>query len=121
MALSHLHLHTRDRAASARFYETWFGMRCERRGSALTFMTDERDFLLALMDDAAPATMPDWFHFGFRLDSADAVLALHDRMRDGGIVIRKPLYRDDDLVSYRCADPDGHAIEVFWERRQPAG
>jgi hypothetical protein len=25
------------------------------------------------------------------------------------------LYQDGSLVSFRCADPDGYAIEVYWE------
>jgi hypothetical protein len=36
-------------------------------------------------------------------------------MSDSGVVILKPLYQDDDLVSFRCADPDGYAIEIYWE------
>lgn len=35
--------------------------------------------------------------------------------RQSGVAISKPLYQDDSLVSYRCADPDGYLIEVFWE------
>ena len=59
--------------------------------------------------------MPPWFHFGFRIASAPQVLALHERMEASGVAIRKPVYQDDSLVSYRCADPDGHVIEVYWE------
>ena len=70
---------------------------------------------LALMDDAEPSPMPPWFHFGYRLQSPDAVLELHRRMSESGVILRKPLYRDDSLVSFRCADPDGYAIEIYWE------
>jgi predicted lactoylglutathione lyase len=61
--------------------------------------------------------VPPWFHFGFRLDSGAAVVSQCDRMQERGVTIVKPLYQDGTLVSYRCADPDGHAIEVYWEAR----
>src|SRR5438105_605840 len=103
MALQHLHLHVRDRAVSERFYSSWFGMNVQRRGSEITFMTDEREFLLALMDDAAPAPMPSWFHFGFRLRTSADVLSLNERMAGSEVAIRKPLYQDESLASFRCA------------------
>lgn len=120
MSLQHLHLHVRDRSRAEHFYTSWFGMNVQRRGSEITFMTDEREFLFALMDDAAPAPMPPWFHFGFRMASAATVLAMNERMLDAGVGIRKPLYQDDSLVSNRCADPDGYVIEVYWEA-EPTG
>jgi len=36
-------------------------------------------------------------------------------MPKSGVAIRKPIYQDKSLVSCRCADPDGHVIEVYWE------
>ena len=115
MKLNHLHLHVRDRSAAEAFYSKWLGMHVMHRGESLTFIADERGFDLALMDDRDPMRMPAWFHFGYRLDSAWEVIATHDRMRESGIAIVKPLYKDDSLVSFRCSDPDGYAIEIYWE------
>lgn len=115
MSLQHLHLHVRDRSISELFYESWFGMSVRRRGSEISFMTDENAFLLALMQDPSPTVLPPWFHFGFRLKSGAGVLALHERMVQSGVAIRKPVFQDEALVSYRCADPDGYLIEVYWE------
>jgi len=56
-----------------------------------------------------------WCHFGFRLNLADEVIGLHNDMARAGVAIVRPLYRDETLVSFRCADPDGYAIEVYWE------
>ncbi len=117
MNLTHLHLHVRKRAAAETFYGTWLGMRVARRGESLTFMTDDRGFDLALMDDMEPGPMPAWFHFGCRLATAQAVLDLHRRMSRSGVTIRKALYEDESLVSFRCADPDGYAIEIYWEAK----
>jgi catechol-2,3-dioxygenase len=115
MNLKHLHIHVRDRQLAEAFYLTWMGMAIARRGNCLTFMTDEVGFDLALMDDQAPGPMPAWFHFGFRLPSAQRVIDLHKQMGESGIKILKPLYEEDSLVSFRCADPDGYAIEIYWE------
>ena len=116
MNLKHLHLHVRDRAQAEAFYSRWFGMAVARRLGSLTFLTDEDRFELALMDDAAPSPMPAWFHLGFRLGTAEETVALHGRMREHGVPIVKPIYQDETLVSCRCADPDGYAIEVYWEK-----
>ena len=57
MNIKHLHLHVRDRAVAEAFYEKWLGLKVERRGQCLTFMTDDAGFELALMDDQAPSTL----------------------------------------------------------------
>src|SRR5208337_2173078 len=99
------------------FYVAWLGMSVARRGEALTFMTGGDGFDLALMDDEAPSPMPAWFHFGYRLGTAEAVVGLYRRMSQSGVTIRKPLYEDQALVSFRCADPDGYTIELYWEAK----
>jgi catechol-2,3-dioxygenase len=116
MHIAHLHLHTRDRPAAEAFYERWLRLTVDRRGDRLSFLTDGHGFDLALMDDPEPAALPAWFHFGVKLASADEVQAAYDEMARSGLTIRKPLYRDDDLASFRVEDPDRHAIEVYWER-----
>jgi catechol-2,3-dioxygenase len=115
MELKHLHIHVRDRTVAEQFYGQWFGLTVGRRGASLTFMNDEAKFDLALMDDPSPHALPSWFHFGFRLATAEAVASLHERMNVARVPIVKPLYKDESLVSYRCLDPDGHGVEVYWE------
>jgi catechol-2,3-dioxygenase len=116
MKLKHLHIHCRNRAASEMFYARWIGLTVARKGECLTFMTDGDDFDLALMDDANPAPVPGWFHFGAKLGSAAEVQAAYRRMSEAGLPMRKALYDDEDLVSFRVEDPDGYAIEIYWER-----
>jgi catechol-2,3-dioxygenase len=115
MSLLHLHLHVRDRNAAEAFYSRWFGMTVARRGASLTFMTDDAGFELALADDPDPPAMPPWFHFGYRLASGRAVADLYQRMSACGVPLPKELYEESSLVSFRCADPEGYAIEVYWE------
>ncbi len=59
--------------------------------------------------------LPPWFHFGFRLADAKAVRSLHARMASEGVEIRAPLQEAPGFVFFRCADPDGYEIEVYWE------
>jgi catechol-2,3-dioxygenase len=120
MALNHLHLHVRDRSVAENFYSSWFGMHVQRQLDEITFMTDEQEFLLALMHDPGAAPLPPWFHFGFRQPSSAAVIAMNAAMVAAGIPIKKAVHRDESLVSFRCADPDGQVIEVFWEASRDA-
>ena len=116
MGLKHLHLHTRDRTTAEAFYTHWLGLTVDRRGECLTFLTDGQGFDLALMDDKDPAPMPAWFHFGTKLADAEQVQCTYERMAEAGLKIRKALYRDDSLATFRVEDPDGYAIELYWER-----
>ncbi|MEO8937435.1 MAG: VOC family protein [Burkholderiaceae bacterium] len=112
MDITHLHLHTRDRAKSEDFYRRWFGLATKTRGDEITFMRGDRDFLLALMDDAEPAPLPSWFHFGMRMATPDAVRAKHVELVAAGLPM-KPLRDLPAVTSFRCADPDGYSIEVY--------
>ncbi len=115
MDISHLHLHVRDRRRSVDFYRRWFDLAVRREGDEITFLTGSGGFLLALMDDAEPAPPPPWFHFGIRAPSAAAVSDLCHRMQQQCVAIMKPLYEDPTFSSFRCRDPDGFAVEVYWE------
>jgi hypothetical protein len=54
MAISHLHLHVRDRGLAESFYRRWFRLATQSSGGEITFMTADGGFLRALMDDPAP-------------------------------------------------------------------
>ncbi len=115
MDVSHLHLHVRDRRKASEFYRRWFRLAVLREDDETTFLTGSGDFLLALMEDADPAPIPPWFHFGIRLPSRDALRDMHARMQRDEVELAKPLYEDSTFMSFRCRDLDGHAIEIYWE------
>lgn len=115
MRLNHLHLRVADLDHSQTFYETWFGFRHHVRHGSTVFLRDDADLDLALAPVEALDTFPAWFHFGFRLESSAAVEALHQAMIAGGVTITQPLESWDDFSAFRCADPDGYRIEVYWE------
>jgi catechol 2,3-dioxygenase-like lactoylglutathione lyase family enzyme len=113
MALNHLHLHVADVARSRAFYETYFGFRADVRHGEILFVADESGFQLALAPGPVEP-MPEWWHFGFRLPSADDVRTVRTELAAGGHEIVDQ-GDDPDFVWTRTRDPDGYLIEVYWE------
>ena len=117
MDLNHLHLNAADIAVTRAFYETWFGFAENAVHGETLFLRNGDGFDLALASYEGVDPLPGWFHFGFRLDDAPAVRDLYERMQQAGVALRSDLeeYEDEDFVTYRCADPDGLTVEVYWE------
>ena len=114
----HLHLASRDHAASQRFYETYFDFRFDAafpRGDqpAATILRAPTGFQLYL-EGPGDDRLPAWFHFGFLVDSAAACRQLHDRMRRDQIPIARPLV-SEPFTNYFCTDPDGHLVQVYFD------
>lgn len=115
MQLNHLHLHVASIDDAAAFYVGHFGFhRHVVQDDGTLFLRDAggMDLALAL---GPPDNFPPWAHFGFRLNDADEVRTLYSRLQTAGVAIRHPLSEEPDFVWFRCADPDGHNIEVYWE------
>ncbi len=118
MNLNHLHLHVRDIAASRAFYEKYFGfahVRLTEDEGKFIIVQNTDEFDLALNQDAEPPAIPKWSHFGFRLANAAAVREKYQRFVSDGVAIRAKLQEYEDLVTFRVNDPDGYAVEVYWE------
>ena len=59
--------------------------------------------------------LPPGVHIGFSLGSREEVDRVRTEMVAGGVGAA-PLERDeDDYVTFRCWDPDGTEIELFWD------
>jgi catechol 2,3-dioxygenase-like lactoylglutathione lyase family enzyme len=114
MDLNHLHLHVRNVDRSKRFYESYFGFRERVRHGNILFLRNASGFDLALVPDRTPLSFPEWFHFGFRLGSARAVRILHGHMSSKGGQVQD-IEEYPGYMTFRCADPDGYGIEVYWE------
>ncbi len=114
MDLNHIHLHVASVERAASFYERCFGLRRHVWHGDVVFMRDDAGMDLALAPGGA-ATMPDWFHIGFRLGSKDEVRTSYDHLQAAGADLRAPLTIEDDFAFFRCADPDAYLIEVYWE------
>jgi catechol-2,3-dioxygenase len=114
MDLNHLHLHVRNVHRSKRFYESYFGFRERVRHGNILFLRNASGFDLALVPDRTPLSFPEWFHFGFRLGSVRAVRMLHGHMSSKGGQVQG-IEEYPGYMTFRCADPDGYGIEVYWE------
>ena len=117
MDLNHLNLRVRDAAACRRFYESHFGFRPAFEADGGYFERGEDGFLLALIPAASHQPLPPGFHIGFALPSPDEVAALHDRLAATDVPLApiEDSRPEEAYVTFRCWDPDGTEIEVFWE------
>jgi hypothetical protein len=67
---------------------------------------------------AAPhQPLPSGFHVGFALTSPDEIAAMHRQLVAGDVVVSplEDLRPNQEHVTFRCRDPNGTEIEVFWE------
>jgi len=115
MRINHIHLRVRDPERSARFWTEAFELQRARRRrlQGVLFLRDDADLDLALAP-GEPFADPH-FHLGFRLDAPERVRRVHDRLSRDGAEITQPLTDEPDMIWFRCRDPDGYGIEVYWE------
>jgi catechol 2,3-dioxygenase-like lactoylglutathione lyase family enzyme len=117
MDLNHLNLRVRDAAACRDFYQRHFGFRPAFEAEGGYFVRNDDGFLLALMPAELHVALPDGFHVGFGLTDAAAVLAVRDELLAATVPVGEleDSRPGEDYVTFRCWDPDGTEIEVFWE------
>ena len=107
----------RDYERSLRFYSTYFGFdpaTAQMYPDGTMIVRDADGFDLALHPSSEAPASSTFLHFGFAMVDADAVHALRTRLERDGVPI---VGRDDEpqLVSFKCLDPDGWRVEVYWE------
>ena len=117
MDLDHLNLRVRDAAACRDFYVAHFGFRPAFEAEGGYFVRNDEGFLLALVPAERHVALPVGFHIGFRIDAPDDVARIRTDLVSTGA--RPTEVRDsrpaEDYVTFRCWDPDGTEIEVFWD------
>lgn len=129
-AFTHVALHVRDLAACTAFYLDFCGLKVvHQRGEAgdphavwLAQEGREREFVFVLLTGGPGRDQGerDFSHFGFALDSREAVDAIAARGEKAGCLLWPP--REEPYpVAYYCAlrDPDGNAVEFSFG--QPLG
>src|SRR5437867_826461 len=104
LRLAHLNLPARDPEALARWYETHLGF--ERRASFLL-----GPGTLIAFEAGEPLGARGNMHFGFHVDSADAVESWAAHF--GTSIDMEPGW-----ASTKVHDPEGNCFEIYWE---PAG
>ena len=117
MRLGHLNLTVADREVAVAFYGRWFGFDrvLAEYDDGTTFVTDAGGFELVLHQGTSQDTTEDW-HFGFLASSATEVTDLASRMRAAGQEV-DAVEEDAGYCGFKCRDPDGHEIEVYFEPR----
>jgi catechol 2,3-dioxygenase-like lactoylglutathione lyase family enzyme len=118
MQLGHLGLPVRDYERSLAFYASHFGFdpaTAQTYDDGTVIVRNADRFDLALHPTAEDITAPAFLHFGFRMGAPEEVRALRERLVEEQVEI---IEHDDeaDLVSFKCLDPDGWRVEVYWER-----
>lgn len=116
MRLAHLALTVADQERSRRFYETYFGFDAgpaARYDDGVLIIRDGHGFDLALGEGDA-GELPAFLHFGFQASDPGTVRALRERLvRDGVTFVEDE--DTDAYVGFKCLDPDGYTVEVYWE------
>ena len=117
MDLNHLNLRVRDAAACRDFYQRHFGFRPAFEAEGGYFVRNDDGFLLALVPSTSHQALPDGFHLGFGASDPDEVTALHAALDEAGVRIGdvEDFRPGEAYVTFRCWDPDGTEVEVFWE------
>jgi catechol 2,3-dioxygenase-like lactoylglutathione lyase family enzyme len=118
MDLRHLGLPVRDVDRSVHFYATYFEFdpgTATGYPDGTTIVRNADGFDLALQPVADPAQTIGFLHFGFRVAQPEQVHALRERLEEAHVSI---VERDEEsgLVSFKCLDPDGWRVEVYWEQ-----
>lgn len=118
MQLKHANLVTPDVAASAEFFQRFFGFEIvDRRGAdALAVMRGQDNFVLTLMKrkKSDPDRYPQTFHVGFYLESPELVAAKHAELLAAGLSPGEveTTDRDGSVSTFYCACPGGIMVEV---------
>jgi catechol 2,3-dioxygenase-like lactoylglutathione lyase family enzyme len=119
MGLTHLGLAVRDLERSLRFYEQVFGCRVLHRGDgSADINTPGANDIITLTQETGDdiGTMGGGLsHFGFRLASPDDIDAAAKAIEDsGGTIAERGEFVPGEPYLF-ARDPDGYAIEVWYE------
>jgi catechol 2,3-dioxygenase-like lactoylglutathione lyase family enzyme len=115
--LNHMNLRVRDAAACRDFYQQHFGFHPAFEADGGYFIRNEDGFLLALIPADPHQELPSGFHIGFGGADADEVLARYAALAAAGVSTSdvQDFRPGEQYVTFRCWDPDGTEVEVFWE------
>ena len=117
LRFGHLNITVADLGRSVAFYGRWFGFDrvMADYGDGTRFITDGDGFELSLHPGVPTPSDTGW-HFGFLSTDAAVVRELMASLSAAGVPISDP-EDEASYVGFKCQDPDGYLIEVYWEPR----
>lgn len=127
--ITHIALHVEDLDACIAFYENFCAMKIVHQRVAgnqrIVWMSEpgrETDFIFVMMEGGNNLQLPDkdYRHFGFALDSREAVERIAQQAEVQGCLVWPP--REEPFpVGYYCGlrDPNGNFVEFSYG--QPLG
>ena len=118
LILRHLNIPVADIDRSSAFYGRWFGFDrlLAEYHDGTRFITDGTGFELALHQiPHRPESATDW-HFGFVASDSNDVRHLMASLISAGIRVTD-WQEEQGYVGFKCHDPDGYVVEVYWEPR----
>src|SRR5215469_15348482 len=117
MHLNHLGLPVRGERRSQQFYSAYFGFdpaTAQEYEDGTVIIRNADGFDLALHPVGHVEPSPAFLHAGFKTTEPTEVRTMMARMEADGVAI---VERNDEAayVAFKCLDPDGHRIEMYWE------
>src|SRR5215204_6554110 len=112
MKLNHLNLTVTDVAASAAFFEKYFGLQSMGGNAAMAGLRDGDGFVLVLMKagQGADVIYPPGFHVGFTQESDARVDEINARLKADGFDVPPPKKMHGSWAFYFQA-PGGVTVE----------
>jgi catechol 2,3-dioxygenase-like lactoylglutathione lyase family enzyme len=111
--LNHINLVVSDVERSATFYQEVFGMEPHWKEGDFVFLACGNSDLALVR---GKPLIHRRFHFGFRVDTRDEVDAWLAEIRKTEAPVTHGPEDYGDYYTFSCRDPDGYAIEIYFEQ-----
>jgi catechol-2,3-dioxygenase len=116
--LNHLSLVVSDVERAAEFYQSLFGMQRQWNEGEFVFLScGDSDVALV----RGKPLIHRRFHFGFRVESREEVDAWLARVREHQAPVTHGPEDYGDYYTFSCRDPDGYAVEIYYEPADARG
>ncbi len=110
--ISHVGLKVSDLEKSWKFYHEILGFGDDPREPGVVYVPLGPDLLVLYVASAGTSD----FHYGFQVDTPSQVDEWRDWLRSNEVTIFEDITEGDKYRSIKIRDPDGHWIEISYEK-----